>query len=481
MMFKKFLLGAAAVGAAVGLSACSSNNSGSSKGPTTVTWSMPGTPIKDLKSVNNTLNKYLVKKYNLKLDLRVIDWGEYGQKMNAQVNAGDPFDLIFAAPWSFSYVTNARKGAYLDLTKYLNGEVKKLKNELSSIFWKGATIDNKIYGVPSQGSAASTDSFIFNKALVDKYKIPYKEITTYAKLEPYLKMIKEKEGITPWYVPNSFLNPTNFDTLSDSLGIELDGDTTKITTYYRTKAYLDKLKDMRKFNQEGYIPKDASMRSLTDIKDKDWFVTCGMAFGPVVSGLQTAKDQLGKDVVYTPMTDFVVKNSSTTGSITAVGANTTHPKEAVKMLEVVNTDPYVANMLAYGIKGKHYKMTGKTAIDFLPEHKNYIQNKYMLGNSLLFYTMPGEPTDLVAKTKAANAKTPESPALGFNFDSSKYNRQIASMNNVFGEYNQLINTGSVDVDSTMKKMDAKLKAAGIDDVIKGMQQQYDTWRKENKK
>lgn len=441
-----------------------------------LTWYMTGIPQKDIEKVNDAVNEYTKEKYGLTVTLNQIDWGEYDQKMSALVNAGESFDLAFTASWlgGFNYLTNARKGGFLDITEYLNGDNKSLKSSLDEKFWQGAEIDGKIYVVPTQKEIAATEFFVFNKELVDKYKVPYEDIKTYDDLEPWLKKIKEEEGIFPWYMSEGYKNPYEFDELNTSVGINLEGDQDKITDYYFEKPYEERVTKVREFMKEGYINENAALAKQTDIVGKDWFVT-STVMGPLDTA--TVKDQVKKEVVVTQMTDSIVTNASAVGSGTVVGANSKHPKEAMKLLEAVNTDPVLMNLLAYGIEGTHYEKTGDDTIKWLDAHSNYTTPYYMFGSYFNLYHAEGAPTDEWETLKEYNASATPSPALGFNFDTTSVSTQIAALNNVQEEFKNLINTGSVDPEENLAKMKKKMEAAGLDEVINEMQTQYDEWKK----
>lgn len=480
MKLVKKALGIVAIGmAALALTACGkgSANNDSSK-PVHLTWYIDGTPQKDLKKVNKAVNKYIEPKYNVTVTLNQIDWGEYDQKMGTLANSGQKYDLAFSCSWlqSYNYLNNARKGSFLDITKYVD-DSSKLKGAINKNFWKGATIDGKLYGVPAQKEISATEFFVWNKALVDKYNIPYKKIQTYAQLEPWLKEVKEKEGITPWFVNESYSNPTEFDQLAVTDGFDLEGNKNKVIDRYDTKKFQSKVKTMRDFVKKGYVNKDASLVTANDVVGRKWLVSSTQ-----MSPLDTAtiKDTWKTDVVVSPMTDSVVTNSSATGGTTVIGANTDHPKEAFKLLKAVNTDPKLMNMLAYGIEGVHYKKTGKDTIKWMSAHERYTVPFYMFGNYFNLYHQDGASADEWKILKKYNEDAKASPALGFSFDTSKVTSQIAAMQNVDSEFKKTLNTGSVDPETALANRDKKMKAAGSEKVINELQSQYNKWKKSNK-
>ncbi|MBC8924303.1 ABC transporter substrate-binding protein, partial [Escherichia coli] len=72
------------------------------------------------------------------------------------------------------------KGAFLPLNKYLDKEGKNMKAELNDVLWEGATIDGNIYGVPSNKEVGEQQVYVFNKNLVDKYKMDVTKVKNFS-------------------------------------------------------------------------------------------------------------------------------------------------------------------------------------------------------------------------------------------------------------------------------------------------------------
>ena len=130
---------------------------------------------------------------------------------------------------------NARKGAFLELNDYLETTGKDMKAAIDKRFWDGATIDGKIYAVPNQKELSTAPMWVFTKEYIDKYNIPYKELHTLQDLEPWLKVIKEKEpNVVPLYITKGFSAPQYFDQLVDPVGVEHGDDTLTIKNMFET-------------------------------------------------------------------------------------------------------------------------------------------------------------------------------------------------------------------------------------------------------
>lgn len=184
MKFKKIVsLMSCAVLAATMMFGCgkseqsSSSNTATEK-PTELVWYAIGAEPSDLNQVLEKVNEYLKEKINATLDMKFTDFGDYNQKISMVINSGEAYDLAFTCSWAGDYLGNARKGAFLDLTEYLDTTGKEMYEAIDERFWEGATIDGKIYAVPTQKEISSAPMWRFSKELVDKYNIPYEELHT---------------------------------------------------------------------------------------------------------------------------------------------------------------------------------------------------------------------------------------------------------------------------------------------------------------
>ena len=183
--------------ASLALTGCSTGASGGAsdggKEDVTLLWYTEGDQPDDLQMVLDKVNPILKEKIGATVDIRFISNADYDEKMTSVINSGEPYDICFTCDWANSYAINARKGAYLDLTPYLDGDNKALKEAVDSRFWDGVAVDGKIYGVPANKELPYAPVWAFTKELVDKYNLDIDSVSDLASLEPLLKTIKENE------------------------------------------------------------------------------------------------------------------------------------------------------------------------------------------------------------------------------------------------------------------------------------------------
>lgn len=460
----------ALVGASI-FSGCSNTATSKNSDVVTLKWYTIGAEPKDLQLVEDEANKYLEEKIGVNIDMNFIDYGEYSQKLGVIINSGEAYDLAFTCSWAGDYLGNARKGAFLDLTSYLDTTGSEMKEAIDQRFWNGAKVDGGIYAVPNQKEISTAPMWVFTKEYVDKYNIPYTEIHSLEDLEPWLKLIKENEpGVTPLYITKGFSAPQYFEQLVDPVGIEYDDNELVVKNMFETDKMKSTLETLRKYYEAGYINADSA--TAQDDKSVKRFVTKGD--GQPYAEVLWSKD-LKYDVVASQITDSYITNASTTGSMIAVSKNSKNPDKAVEFLNLLNTDEYIRNLLNYGIEGTHYESVNDKQIKLTDKATDYSVGYYTLGNLFITKVLDNEPETKWDEFREFNDAAKESAVLGFKFDTSKVTNEIAAINNVLEEFKSTIYSGSVDVDEYLDKLNKKLKDQGIDRVIEEMQTQLDAW------
>lgn len=475
------------------LSACGgskntdSSNSGAAAGNSEETvnliWYTIGTPQKDVDRVMEEVSKYTKEKINATITMKMIDWGDYAQKMQVNVASGEPMDIIFTSAGGFDYVQNARKGAFLQLDELLEQYGQDLKNTIDPAFLEGSKVDGHNYGIPANKELPQQEVWRFNKTFLDKYNLDISNVRSLESIEPLLKTIKENEpGVTPFAMNKEYVPYVPYDYIIQNLPMAVKLDTTdyKIVNILETPEMQEALNLMHKYYKAGYVaPEAATTGSTSDLMTSgQWFMDRAQT-QPLADNLWSAS--YGYPVVSTPASDAIITNTSVQGSIMAISANSEHPEKAMEFLNLLNTDPVLRNMVDSGIEGVHYKKIDDTHYENLEESKNYDMPSYSLGNNMLLYLNANDPDDKWEQFKKFNAEGVNSPILSFNFDSTKVATEMAAVQNVKEQFWSSLMTGTVDPAEYLPKAIEKFKEAGLDKVIAEAQAQLDAWRAENNK
>ncbi len=451
-----------------------------------------GDQDKDLQMVNDKINEILAKKIGVTITYIKVGWQEYEDRLNTLVSAGTPFDIAFAPEYS----TYAQRGAWLKLNDYLSTAGKDMYDAIDPVFWQSVRMeDGGIYGVPTNKELAVRDQWMYPEALVKKYRIDISKYTTLASLEPVLRMIKQKE---PAYQPmeldkdsQNFFALDGYQYVAEKtlpLMVQVLDPLAPVVNIFETEEARKVLDLLRRFYVEGYINEDAAMRESQGLK-RGALVFWKAAGGGPLSENSWSKDRGYRLVAY-PVTPALITTESTRGGVMAISADTKHPVESVKFLNLLNTDPEVRNLFNFGIEGMHYTLDSNGQVvpnppkdtngDPIPDAQpSYAGVQYTQGNWFILKTMGGEfpdPLDKWNQFRTSNREAVDSSTLGFTPDLSRMPIQMQNIQMVWEKYFSSLMTGSVNVDSVLPKFNEELRQAGIDEVRSEVQRQLDAWR-----
>lgn len=480
--FKRFAVAGVATASMLALAACGSKSSGSgSSSKTTVTMTMPGDKPKNYAAMIKKVNNQLHKTYkNIDVSMTFIGWGDYAQKYNVMVTSGNAYDLAFAQ----NYTSNAQKGAYADMTSMLKTTAKKAYNAVDPAYWKGLTVDKKIYGFPINANVFATNNLVFNDYFTKKYNIDTSKIKSYADMQDALKTFHSKNpGVAGFAIGTGFkASPQHYDfPLANSMPFAIDnsGANTKVVNIYDTKEMQNILTTLHSYYKAGYIPQDAATSSTQyNLQDNTWFVR-QETVGPFDYGATALKNASGgKDMTAKPITDPYKSTAQAQVAVWSISKTSKHKTEAMKVLNAFNTDKTLLNNIVWGLQGQQWKFTDKAngKIETTKKYQpGYFIGAWMMGNNKILYTQDSITDKMIADRDTSIKDAKQSASLGFNPDTSKLKTEVTNISNVMSKYLDILNTGTADPVPTIKKMDKELKTAGYDKVQAELQKQYDAF------
>lgn len=458
----------------------------------TLSLTFPGTSPKDELKIEEAINTYLKDKINAKIDLNMIDWGQWDNKINLAIAGREPMDILFTASWN-GHSNNVAKKAFLAvndpsgpfgnlLEKYGQGVIETLP----PAYLAGAKISGMNYAVPTSKELAEQGGVIYRTDIADELGLTaqLEAVKTIADLEPILAAVKAKKPeLTPLYLKDGETFNAHYFAKYDHLGdnsiegvIMKNGTETTVKTRYDFPVYKETLNITRDFFKKGYINRDAATAQLSPgdaLKAGNVFM--------IVSPLKPGKDaetasaaNLQGKLKQINMTDRTVSTGETAGSMLGITTTSENPERAMMFINLLHTDKELNNLLNFGIEGDHYTRNGEiiTATANTPNYA--IGASWMFGNQFLNYIWDNEAADKWAQFTKFNEGAINSPALGFTFNAEPIKSQASVTINIRKEFDPGLDTGSVDpakADDYIKK----LKANGLDEIIAEKQKQLDAF------
>lgn len=450
-----------------------------------INWYFQGEPQSDTVAVESKMNEYLKDKLNVTVKLNRLPSSQYSKKMTTMIAAGEYFDIAFTADWMLSYATTASNGAFFALDDYLDKYMPKTKEVVSEEIFNNTRINGKIYAVPNMKEVATQIGWCYRKDIADKYNIDMSQVKSIEDMEKVLKFIQSKEPDMVYPIdwvsndrkPNSL---ERFVSVAASCGFEWidkenDVYSDTITHAAFVKGNEEAYYTARRFYEEGLVKKD-----VLTAKDFDQRLKSGKVFAylePLKPGkAQEVSRNFSFPLEQVAITPIRMDINAGTGSMSAISATSKNPVRVMRFLELVNTDPYLNNLIIYGIEGKHYTKIDDKYVKVNKEAGYTLSDSpWMMGNVFLNYLTEGEDSNKVENLKEFNNQAKKHNYYGFVFDPTPVQQQIAAVTSVDKEYGAQVSCGAMPVEPTLTEYREKLKQVGVQDVIDEMQRQYDAF------
>lgn len=434
-------------------------------------WWTIGNEPKDLKLVNEEINKYTKEKINVTVELKYASWGEYGEKLSKVIQSGENYDIAFGASIN-NYLDLANKGYFADLKEVVPSVAPALDEFVPDELWAGMTVNNQVFGIPTYKDSAMSQYWVWDKELVDRLGIDYENINTLEELEPALKQIKADnptkypllihglEGIN-----GSFSALNGFDEFlgNPHVGIKYDDQTATVVSPWEDEQTMNNWRTLHKWFNEGLINPDAA--TVTEITEKNKPIGGAQGFPHADADWSVGRTPVVSHMFFGP----AYSTGTIQGSFQVISAGSKHVEEAVKLIELFNTDSTARNLLAFGIEGVHYEKTGDNNIKILTD--SYSVPAYSQATFFNMYVVDPAPATKWTDLQKHNENAFASPALGFSFNTQPVQNQIAACSNIQAKYQPAIITGSINPDEAVPKMLEELNKAGYQDIIAEAQKQ----------
>ena len=456
-----------------------SNGGGESKDgvPTLVWWLVGGTTPDGFDDMVSKISDYSEEKIGVRVDIKIAGYDNYDSKSNTIANAGEYFDIMFVNNTNYGKFVNL--GILEDITESVKTEAPDLYEFIPEDLWDGVTYKGGIYAVPTYKDSSLTQFWYLDDAMVQKYGIDYEGVTTMDQLGDIFKTLKEGEN-NPSYYPcmldqgalwNGFFN--EYDGLAAGLqpmGVKIDDASRKVINVLEQDDIKHNLELLHEWYQAGYINPDANV--LTESSKGHTF---GNAQGwpAAVSQWQDLQGIEKYDAwkVFGP----IYTTETIQGSMNAISANSKYKTEALKLLELVNTDKTFRDMLAYGIEGETFEYTEEGRVEKLTD--TWSIGNYTIGT---YFNLSGladaDPAEY-DQIKQQNEEATQSVCLGFAFDSEPVQNELASCKTVWDKYKYDLLTGASDPSEVLPKVTEELKAQGFEKVMEEAQKQLDEFFK----
>lgn len=476
----------------------------------TIVMSMPtlGEAPADLEKIEKKINEITEKKIGVHLVMEPIPFSDLSKTQNLMVSSGDQLDILLSL-WEGGIGTYADKGAVLELTDLIAQYGEDITRAVGPSI-AGGYYDGTLYGVPDGELWGHQYGFYARADVVSELGFEFDKDMQYTieDLESLFAAYKEKYGDGYYCVAGTTPNSEFFNYLyghPDGLGASsvgyvcggfvdcLDKTKTTIQNVYATEEYMEYAKKMYEWAKKGYFSSDAA----TNTDSGTTQVASGNYLGQFNTTEKTTITQVSSSCGTEMIPITIVSPYATTGMYQSIqwgiSSNCKTPEKAMQMLNLLYSDPEVVSLLLYGMEGEHYVVeeqgeSYKKVIAF-PDGMDAMTSTYYMtlgvfGDHMLYpvwspdtldsYDLFTEFNEIVSKEEC------QSVALDYAYDFSRLSTQYSAVNAVISQYSGAIATGSVDPEKEIPEFVKALEDAGINELIKDNQKQFDAWSAESK-
>lgn len=477
--FKRILSAILVVVMALSFAACDKGNSDKS-GDVTLTWYVGGSQQPDEELVEAEINKITKEKLGVLVDLKFIDTAAYGERMNMTMASGNDFDICFTG-YVNPYIKGVDNGGYLELDELLKKEAPKLYESFPEYAWEIAKVNGKIYGVPNLQGFAPPTSLWVSKERAEKYGLDPSKVEKLEDIEPFLAAIKAGDPSIIPYRPNygtSVLTDGVYEDITAGIGIRVDGSSKEVVYIPETPEFKKAVEILNGWYKKGYIRSDiiSATNDTSDYNAERYAISAG-GWLPGSEATYTTKFG-GKEYIAIKLCKSVMSKQKSLAAMTAIGKNSKHPVEAIKLLELVNTDQELMTLFARGIKDKHYTLDADGKYESIKD-SGWSAKEWQFGSQFIGLVPQGSDDNIWEETDKMNRDAIQSPLLGFTLDTDEIKTLVSQVESAGSEYT--ITQAYVNGYSEIEKMIARKKEAGLDKLIVEVQKQVDAYWAENYK
>ena len=420
------------------------------------------------------INPYLAEKIGVHIDMEVIGWGDWDNRRNTIVNTNEPYDIIFGNDGT--YVNDVTLGAYLEITEeMLQENAPGLLELIPAGYWDACRVNGAIYAVPTYKDSSMTNYFVWDKDLLDANGLDASEAHTLAEIEPILVALKDKtsNAVFPQNSNGASYLMANYDTFSSGLpviGVRYDDAEMKVVPVLEQAEMMDQLSLLHKWYNDGLINADAATHA-----EANKYNVCSVAQGWPSAAITVWGPNMGATAIAHQFGETIVSNGTVQGSLNSISVNCAHPDKALAFLNLINTDAYVRDSFYYGLEGDDWQYTDDGRV-----HKNnaeWTMAGYTQGT--FFQVTPTDDTEFNQwdEVKVLNEAAKPSVLLGFFFDNSNVQDELASCIEIYNRYKGEVMTGTTDPTVSVPQMMQEMRDAGFDTIVAEAQAQIDAWKK----
>ncbi len=398
----------------------------------------------------------------------------YTDMLQRDIESGEEYDIIFsglseAGQEDSSYRRSVKRNIFTPLDDYLadTPSGKKLYSLMPEKYWDTLRIDGSIYGADGAfSSLKSVSGFLYDSELVQKYG--YDILKSPLEQPDILHKIKDNEGCDVIAMFNDlYADGSYIDDPSVTFGVYFDSAQMQAKCILDNEDYIAQARVIYELNKEGLVTKlgEGFFKDSCII-----FKNTSQVIYPEGTVYET--EYLSTGDYQNVIPSFGAPTINKAGTATGICSASKHKDLAFELLALAQTDPYLNNLLTYGIEGQSYikngdKVDGMFGADIL-----------RFANRAICYPtnreLPNQAELLIDTFNSAKL----SPIFGLEFTLGGLDKQEKAVYDVLRGFADEIFYSTDSFDDIVSEYRQKLYDAGIQDIIDEANLQYKEWEEQ---
>ncbi len=425
----------------------------------------------EIERVNEALNVRLEK--DLGMHVQIIPYPGADDMYKALAD-GQQIDLSYCG--TLAKVMELQSSGLLQpLDAMLKTHGQEIPKALALEQYDYSRIGGELYALPTNKEWVRVNGFEYNREIARQYGLDFSGVHSIEDLTTVFAALRaQTEEISPIAVVPGFIYFDQVDTLSDSYGVLTADSGSTVVDLYGSSQFSDFVYLLRQWYLDGYTYADTGENDMIL-----YYVSSGKVLGCLTigkPGFEVQERRLsGCDVGFVELGESYFSMDMNQRAWYVIPATAADPTRSMALMNLLYSDPDIADLLIYGIEGEHYTLTDEGLVRRISDSGYGGVNDWAYCNCFTAHVSEGLNPDFWQELRQANRKALQSPAWGFLFDSAPVAEQLYRCDLVVDKYLKLLYSGVSDPDPLLKQFQQELKAAGIDEIIAEKQRQLDAF------
>lgn len=464
-------------------------NTGSGEYPVIrMNYSIVGNPTEE-QAIEEALNEIMREKAGAEVDLVGLEFGNWTSQLNLMLVGGDNSLDLFSSFWYTSTSNLVANGQVIAMDELLESDGQGILEVYKGLeeYLDCGRIGGKLYGIPSITAWSCENMYMAVKSTSDAAGVDWSQVHDLDTLTDAMIAMKQAAP-DKYFIPGStdpYWMPKDIDYLGDTnfLGVLTDPvNSTTVENYYESDYFKNFLEHVKVWKENDLISPDPLGNANPTLVNLQLGVvdgTTGYNWDAQVA-IDSNSVNFNMELVGAAVTKPLSTSAEVSTYMWHISPFCKNPDAAMRVLNVLYTDPEASMLIANGIEGLEYVLDENDRMSY-PEGKSMMDIGWAASsmaywpNVTLCKTWSFEPEDVYEQMRNKIKTVDKSLALGFQFDSSPVTDQVTACANVVSQYYVPLMYAEVDIDSTLADFQSALKTAGIDEIIAEKQKQLDAW------